>query len=181
MRVLVTALIALTLVGCDTLKATSTAGVDLAPNTKYKSWVARHTPVEGRVIRWPTRKIGINIKTKWAEEAVALTKGTGLNFLLGEKGNINFRGWSTARNKVGWSEFHWDSKGRIFKCDVWLNPNYFPAESKSAVFAHEILHCAGLNEHTNKGLMSRYGGSKVLAATKGYFKYLYSLPVGSKI
>ena len=181
MRIFATALTALALVGCDTLKATSTVGVELDRGSKYNSWVARHTPVKGRVIRWPTRNIGINIKTEWAKQAVALTTGTGLNFVLGKKGDITFRGYSTARDKVGWSNFYWDNKGRIYKCDVYLNPNYFPSNSKAEVFAHEAMHCAGLNEHTNKGLMSRHGGSKVLAETKGYFQHLYSLPVGSRI
>ena len=204
MRILSTALVALALVGCGS--GHSTTGVVArgdgapvvqapakttpkptvtAPVTPVASnalaMVKRHTPQPGRVIRWPTKVINIDSSAQVVLDALPRLAGLGLRYAPGRAGGIRFRGYSTARNSVGWSSFNYRN-GRITSCDIWLNPKWVRRYSPSKTLSHEILHCTGFDGHTKgRSLMDKYGRGEITNDIRAWAKLLYTLQPGSRI
>jgi len=150
-------------------------------SSPYRAMLAKHTPQEGRVVRWGNSVINVNADNSWMREAIfTASNGTGIKFRPGTAGGITYKGYSTARNSVGWSQYRYRN-GVIVSCNIWLNPRYLRRYDPAKTMAHELLHCAGMKGHTPTGLMSRYGNGELSATTKGYFRYLYSRRAGERI
>jgi len=185
MKVLAGVLLVLFMAGCSSGSSTSGVTSIAAPSGTQASigrtLALRHTPHPGRVVRWSSHIIPVNIKTPWAIQAGAMLAPTGLKFQFGKNGGIKFGGYSKARNSVGWAKFSYRG-GKIYRCTIYLNPRYLRRYSASKTFAHELLHCAGINGHFGNGLMNSHGGNGVLSGDAvALIKYLYSRRPGSKL
>ena len=175
MRILATALVALTLVGCAS--GQSSTGV----SDNALAMVKRHTPQPGFVIRWPTKVINIDSSAQVVLDALPRLAGLGIRYEPGRTGGIRFRGYSTEQNNVGWSRYYY-TRGRITSCDIWLNPQWVRRYSPSKTLAHEILHCTGFDGHTeNHSLMDKFGRGEITKDIRDWARLLYSLKPGSRI
>lgn len=142
--------------------------------------VRRHSPKPGFVIRWPSKVIAVNSTDQFVMEGLGMLAGTGIRFAPGMPGGITYMGYSTERNSVGWSRYVYQ-RGRITSCQIWLNPRYVRRYSAARTFAHETIHCLGMDGHTENGLMHKYGKGRLTQTTKDWLRTLYNLPVGSRI
>ena len=142
--------------------------------------VRKHSPKPGLVVRWPSKVIAVDSTERFVLDGLAMLAGTGIRFVPGRGGGIKFMGYSTARDSVGWSRYNYRN-GRITHCEIWLNPRYLKRYSAAKTFAHETVHCLGMNGHTPHGLMDRFGRGTLTQATRNWLITLYSLKPGTRV
>ncbi len=162
------------LAGCG--QAGSSAGVErgdgpVVSTTQSPSKPRQATPAVPQAIvavpshRWPTSSIGLNTSESWAVRAGRVWNKAGVTFRHGATNGITFRGFSTARNSLGWAQFKY-RRGIIYQCNIYINPRYLHRYDITETFAHELGHCLGIDGHLpTGGLMSKYGGNGRVAAS----------------
>ena len=142
-----------------------------------------HAIHPGRAVRWPSRVVSVSTNEPWARNAAHLWVQKGFHFRMGTGKQIEFMGYSTARNAVGWSKFDYRG-GKITQCRIWINPTYLRRYDIANTFAHEIGHCLGLGRGhigVRGTLMSKYGGNRIAPQTVAMFNYLYSVKPGARL
>ena len=147
------------LVGCG--QGGSSSGVEEAGTGPSKTAKVVHrphdTPESSRSHKWATSNIAINVNTAWSRAAAETWRVAGVSFRHGAGGGITFKGYSTARNSVGWAQYHRRSNGIIYRCDIFVNPRYLQKYDIEKTMAHEIGHCLGISGHmAGNGLMSKF-------------------------